>query len=112
MDISLVHHGLAQLLIGVWWLGGASVATSVMRASIRVRRLPVRELLVQDIVATATYILAAMQISSKVFGWPIGALLATSGAAAIVVGLALQSTLGDAFPGLVLNLTHPYKIGD
>jgi small-conductance mechanosensitive channel len=111
-DIPLVRHSLGQILIGIWWLGGASVATSVLRASIRIRRLPARERLIQDIVATGTYIIAALQISSKVFGWPIGALLATSGAVAIVVGLALQSTLGDAFSGLVLNLTRPYKIGD
>jgi small-conductance mechanosensitive channel len=111
-NIPLVQHSLGQFLIGIWWLGGASVATSVLRASIRIRRLPIRERLIQDIFATATYIIAALQISSKVFGWPIGALLATSGAVAIVVGLALQSTLGDAFSGLVLNLTRPYKIGD
>jgi len=111
-NIPLVQHSLAQFLIGVWWLGGASVATSVLRASIRIRRLPIRERLIQDIFVTATYLIAALQISSKVFGWPIGALLATSGAVAIVVGLALQSTLGDAFSGLVLNLTRPYKIGD
>jgi hypothetical protein len=43
---------------------------------------------------------------------PVGTLLATSGAVAIVVGLALQSALGDAFSGRVLNLRRPYRIDD
>src|SRR5262249_10837336 len=36
----------------------------------------------------------------------------TSGALAIVVGLALQSSLGDVFSGIVLNLERPYRVGD
>jgi CRP-like cAMP-binding protein len=39
-------------------------------------------------------------------------LLATSGVVAIVLGLALQSSLNDVFSGLVLSLSHPYKAGD
>jgi small-conductance mechanosensitive channel len=109
---SVLRHGVGQILIGFWWLGGAAVVNSVVRASLIVRRRPARERLIQDIVATLAYILAALQISDKVFGLPVGALLATSGAVAIVVGLALQSALGDAFSGLVLNLTRPYRIGD
>jgi small-conductance mechanosensitive channel len=109
---SAVQHEVGQLLIGLWWLGGAAVVNSVVRATLRIRHRPARERLLQDIVATVAYILAAIQICDKVFGLPIGALLATSGVVAIVVGLALQSTLGDAFSGLLLNLTRPYRIGD
>jgi small-conductance mechanosensitive channel len=109
---SVIRHGVGQILVGFWWFGGAAVVNSVVRASLRIRRRPARERLIQDIVATLAYILATLQISDKVFGLPVGALLATSGAVAIVVGLALQSALGDAFSGLVLNLTRPYRIGD
>lgn len=109
---SVLRHGFGQMLVGLWWLGGAAVVNSVVRASLRIRRRPARERLIQDIVATLAYMLATLQISDKVFGLPVGALLATSGAVAIVVGLALQSALGDAFSGLVLNLTRPYRIGD
>jgi CRP-like cAMP-binding protein len=38
--------------------------------------------------------------------------LATSGALAIVLGLALQSTLSDLFSGLLINATAPYRVGD
>jgi small-conductance mechanosensitive channel len=100
-----------------YWLDSGGLApqplsTASLDASLRIRRRPARERLIQDIVATLAYILATLQISDKVFGLPVGALLATSGAVAIVVGLALQSALGDAFSGVVLNLTRPYRIGD
>jgi small-conductance mechanosensitive channel len=109
---SVIRHGVGQILVGFWWLGSAAVVNSVVRASLRIRHRPTQERLIQDIAATLAYILATLQISDKVFGLPVGALLATSGAVAIVVGLALQSALGDAFSGLVLNLTRPYRIGD
>ena len=37
---------------------------------------------------------------------------AASGVIAIVLGLALQSTLGDVFSGVVLNFAKPYRPGD
>jgi len=43
---------------------------------------------------------------------PISGLLAASGVIAIVLGLALQSTLGDVFSGVVLNISKPYHPGD
>jgi CRP-like cAMP-binding protein len=39
-------------------------------------------------------------------------LLATSGVVAIILGLALQSTLGDVFSGIVLSFSRPYRPGD
>jgi CRP-like cAMP-binding protein len=43
---------------------------------------------------------------------PVKGVLATSGALAIIVGLALQSTLSDVFSGIVLNTTKPYQLDD
>jgi hypothetical protein len=43
---------------------------------------------------------------------PVTGLLAASGVIAIGLGLALQSTLGDLFSGVVLNLAKPYDPGD
>jgi hypothetical protein len=47
---------------------------------------------------------------------PVQGLLATSGAIAIaiaiVLGLALQSTLSDVFSGIVLDMCRPYRPGD
>ncbi len=36
----------------------------------------------------------------------------TAAAGAVVLGLALQSTLGNAIAGLALQADHPYKVGD
>jgi small-conductance mechanosensitive channel len=38
--------------------------------------------------------------------------VATSGIIAIVLGLALQSTLSDVFSGISLNIEKPFQIGD
>jgi small-conductance mechanosensitive channel len=51
--------------------------------------------LLQDLFAGLVYLAAAFAIIAYVFDLPIQGLLATSGAIAIVLGLALQSTLGD-----------------
>jgi len=43
---------------------------------------------------------------------PVGTLVATSGVFAIILGLALQSTLSDVFSGIALNIGRPYTVGD
>ncbi len=43
---------------------------------------------------------------------PVGGLLAAFGVIAILLDVALQSTLGDVFSGIVLNLAKPYHPGD
>ena len=58
------------------------------------------------------YVSAGLAIFANVFDMPVGGLLAASGVIAIVLGLALQSTLGDVFSGIVLNLAKPYHSGD
>jgi CRP-like cAMP-binding protein len=68
--------------------------------------------LVQDLLAGVIYLAAFFAIISYVFDLPIEGLLATSGAIAIIVGLALQSTLSDVFSGLVLNFSRPFRPGD
>jgi hypothetical protein len=47
-----------------------------------------------------------------VFSAPVGTLIATSGVFAIILGLALQSTLADVFSGIALNLSKAYEVGD
>lgn len=42
----------------------------------------------------------------------LGTMVAGSGVIAIVLGLALQSTLSDLFAGVALNIERPYKAGE
>lgn len=46
------------------------------------------------------------------FKEPVSTFLATSGVLAIVLGLALQNTLGDVFAGLAINIERPFGAGD
>lgn len=68
--------------------------------------------IVQDLLSALAYPVAVFAIIAYVFDLPIQGLLVTSGAIAIVLGLALQSTLNDVFSGLVLSLSHPYRPGN
>src|SRR5262249_6488849 len=55
---------------------------------------------------------AVLSVVAYVFDAPVGTLIATSGVVAVILGLALQSTLADVFSGIALNLARPYGIGD
>ncbi|AFY01713.1 mechanosensitive ion channel family protein [Bdellovibrio bacteriovorus] len=49
---------------------------------------------------------------THVFGLEVGPLLATSAAASVILGLALQDTLGNLFAGISLQLDRNFEIGD
>jgi small-conductance mechanosensitive channel/CRP-like cAMP-binding protein len=96
----------------VWWLAASWLFVGFVRAVIVFRRQPRETRFLQDIVAGFIYTGAVIAIIAYVFDLPVGGLLAASGVIAIVLGLALQSTLGDVFSGIVLNLARPYHPGD
>src|SRR5258707_4195792 len=96
----------------IWWLGAAWLAVGFLRAFVVLGRQPRESKLVQDLLAALVYVTAAFAIVADVFDLPVKGLLATSGALAIIIGLALQSSLGDVFSGIVLNIERPYRVGD
>lgn len=104
------RHFVAQALELTWWLQFAQIATALMSAYILPQGL--REKLFRDVVRALTFMGALVAGLGFVINMPIGGLLATSGAVAIVIGLAVQSTLADVFSGVVLSATEPYGIGD
>ncbi|WP_342352984.1 mechanosensitive ion channel family protein [Rhizobium sullae] len=67
--------------------------------------------MLQDLLAGIIYIGAALSVVAYVFSVPVGTLIATSGVFAVILGLALQSTLSDVFSGIALNLGRPYSVG-
>jgi small-conductance mechanosensitive channel/CRP-like cAMP-binding protein len=95
----------------VWWLAGAWLVAGALRAFLVLGR-PRESKLVQDLLAALIYTAASFAIVAYVFGLPLKGLLATSGVVAIVIGLALQNSLGDVFSGIVLNIERPYRVGD
>src|SRR5215469_4770902 len=95
-----------------WWLWTAWFLVAVLRAVLVFQRSPREAKLLQDLLAGIIYLAALFAIISYVFDLPIQGLLATSGVVAIILGLALQSTLGDVFSGVVLSFSRPYRPGD
>lgn len=102
----------AQLVEIGWWMLGARVAVGVLRLVVVLEDKPRETQIVSDLLASAIYVATALSVVNFVFGVPIVGLVATSGVVAIVLGLALQSTLSDVFSGIAVGLEHAYKPGD
>lgn len=104
-----LFYGLAKT---IWWLGGAMMLVSSIRLFLIFERRPREARFVQDLIAGIIYVGAALSVVAYVFSVPVGTLIATSGVFAIVLGLALQSTLSDVFSGIALNLGRSYSVGN
>lgn len=96
----------------VWWVGGAMVLVSLVRLFQGFAKRSREGRLLQDVAVGLIYLGAALSVVSYVFDVPVGTLIATSGVFAVILGLALQSTLNDVFSGIALNLGRPYSVGD
>ncbi|MBT4225143.1 MAG: mechanosensitive ion channel, partial [Opitutae bacterium] len=72
----------------------------------KVPRLP------KDVTALSLFILAGIGVTATVFDKSITGILATSGIASIIIGLALRNIILDMFIGLAIHVERPFKIGD
>ncbi len=68
--------------------------------------------ILRDVVAAVVGGLILMVLLRASFGVDVAALVATSAALSIVLGLALQETLANLFAGLALMLERPFQPGD
>ncbi len=109
---------LPSELFGIaWWVLGAwlirSLLTLILRRTIFPNdNQPHARRLFADLASGMLYLVAFVGIMDTVFKQPISAFLATSGVLAIVLGLALQTTLADVFSGLAINIERPFGAGD
>ncbi|PTS86011.1 mechanosensitive ion channel protein MscS [Pseudomonas sp. HMWF032] len=94
-----------------WWLLCARTLTVVLGVLLMPRSGHAGRLL-QDVLGAVIFLAALVAAAAYIMQLPVKGLLATSGVVAIVVGLALQSTLSDVFSGIVLNTTKPYRLDD
>ncbi len=101
-----------QILTCCWWVLAARELISFLAIATALRRTKIENKLLSDIVAASIYVCSALAMMGFVFGLSLQGLLATSGIIAIVLGLALQSTLSDVFSGISLNIEKPFRIGD
>ncbi|MCX5493417.1 mechanosensitive ion channel [Kaistia dalseonensis] len=96
----------------LWWVHLAWALIGIVRLYLVFERRPREARLIQEVVVGVVYVGTALSILSFVFAVPVGTLIATSGALALVLGLALQTTLSDVFSGIALTVGHPYGLGD
>jgi small-conductance mechanosensitive channel/CRP-like cAMP-binding protein len=101
--------GVAKI---IWWANAAWVLIGVVRVFLILDRQPREGRLLQDLVVGVIYAGVILSVIAYVFNAPVGTLIATSGVFAIILGLAMQSTLSDVFSGIALNIGRPYASGD
>lgn len=101
-----------KVLLAFWWFLGARGIIGLERFATVLERRSRETQILTDLIAGAVYVAAALAIVNFVFSVPVGGLVATSGIIAIVLGLALQSTLSDVFSGIAVGLERPYRAGD
>ncbi|HET7331110.1 mechanosensitive ion channel family protein [Dyella sp.] len=106
-----------ELLTVIWWILGAWLLKSLLDLILRRTIFPddnqphARQLFA-DLASALIYVLAFVGIMDVVFKQPVSTVLATSGVLAIVLALALQSTLADVFSGLAINIERSFGAGD
>ncbi|WP_095099078.1 mechanosensitive ion channel family protein [Pseudomonas sp. Irchel 3A5] len=105
------RHLAATALEIVWWILAARTLTEII-GTLLMRRIGHSGRLLQEVIGAVIFLIAIVAAAGYVMQLPVKGLLATSGAMAIVVGLALQSTLADVFSGIILNTTKPYQVDD
>ncbi|TZG36038.1 mechanosensitive ion channel family protein [Agrobacterium sp. B1(2019)] len=110
--VSPLHRAFIGATKLVWWTTAAWFMAACVRVFLRFEGQARESRVIQDLIVGIIYVGAVLSIIAYVFGAPVGTLLATSGVVAIILGLALQSTLNDLFSGIALNIGQPYAIGD
>lgn len=109
---------LPREIFGIaWWVLGAWLLKTLLDLVLRRTIFPDNDepharRLFADLAAMLIYVLAFFGMLGSVFNQPIATVLATSGVMAVILGLALQNTLGDVLAGLAINIERPFGAGD
>lgn len=103
--------------VGVGWM--LTFAYGVIRAAVafalklvRMRSPVTTPKILRDVIDFTLYALATVPILQSQLDLDLAGLLATSAVLTVVIGLALQETLGNLFAGLSLQLDRPFEVGD
>lgn len=98
----IVLINLALAVVNVIFFGeGAGLGASA--------RMPK---LLLDLLRLFIVLVAAAIVVSTIWGVDLGGLLTALGVGSIVIGLALQDTLGSVFSGIAMLSTRQFKVGD
>lgn len=122
----VMTEGLRRLASPAWLVGafGFLVLVAWMIFALRVGRVFVFEwlfasstregvpLLLVDLFTLGASLFGLGALLHSVFLVEVTSLLATSALASVVLGLAMQDTLGHLFAGISLQLDRPFRLGD
>jgi small-conductance mechanosensitive channel/CRP-like cAMP-binding protein len=109
-------HGAPAKALEVAWM--VTLSFGVIRSLVslalwlvRSRERPAPKIL-RDVLDATLYVLAGLVILQGEFNLNLSSLVAGSAIASVVLGLALQDTLGNLFAGLSIQLERPFEVGD
>lgn len=111
-------RGLVLFLSTLWWYIAAVLGGSLTKIA---ALLAIRTnsggrgaafTFFADTLSIVFFLVATIATASYVFELPVSTVFATSSIIAVVLGFALQSTLGDLFGGIALAIERPFQIGD
>lgn len=68
--------------------------------------------LIQDLTMVIVYIILGLMVMATVFKKDLSSLLVGSTVFSVIIGLAVQESLGNLVAGLIMGFAKPYKVGD
>jgi small-conductance mechanosensitive channel len=92
--------------------GAIRAGVGALLKAVRLRSHHTLPKILRDVVDFVLYALAAVPILQTQLNLNLASLMATSAVLSVVIGLALQETLGNLFAGLSLQLERPFQVGD
>ena len=98
------------LLLFTWGCCRTVVGLTIW--AFRSRRGRTTPKIVRDVVDGALYAVCLVVVLRATLRVDLASLVATSAALSVMIGLALQETLGNLFAGLSLQLEHPFQVHD
>lgn len=105
-------HTLNFLALVSGAVGLARTADVCLYVFLRARGRPVGPRIIRTLVIWVFTFLIAAIASNREFGFDLSAMLTTSALLSVVLGFALQESLGNLFAGLTLNAERPFESGD
>jgi small-conductance mechanosensitive channel/CRP-like cAMP-binding protein len=103
---------LAAFLTALGVVGVQLVRTALLDVFFRRARGREAPALLHWILSIVLYFIVGLVVASIAFNYTLTGAIATSAVASVVVGLALQETLGNFFAGVSLQVEQPFRPGD
>ncbi|PZP28719.1 MAG: hypothetical protein DI603_18750 [Roseateles depolymerans] len=108
----LPAQALRQLATGLTVLAGVQLLHRLLSHGLRHAGGSASSDLLQALLRVLLYLVASLLYLRLGLGLDITSVLATSALFSVIVGLALQPTLGHLFAGISLEIERPLRVGD